>query len=803
MERILGEDSFRDSAAFGKLVSEVEKRGKIPALSTFLAYRYDGHPTVEETEVLRLVSEGFDLCTKEEKRERETIAEALRAVSPDDSGTDYRPAKAVQNLEVIIGGGEKRAYFIADDKLSFRHQGDKNKKPSRVFLRDLTRYSEEILVYYAASGSGKTVELAGSSVTRQAHLTFVISDVKDPEASLFETQFLEQAKELLAQVQEDDRELQRLVIRFAADAAVMPRLRELVEKARTQLQHLVDAARAHKEPLRIVVAVDEGSSCTRLVRGMLCFKELMTELVKDAFVDADLSGVDEIKLHVQTSFAGTGLASATMGSNSRNFMIVQPYHELDGKNHVYDHDLGLLNKKLLVPWSADFQQIKSFDVIQDHLPVVATLMQNGRMASIAISELGKYNDCDPVHEPILVDRIVESFMKSNGMSSLVGREMTRKRQSVAAAALAVHLFRKMECYELTVPSTSIEVSNFARKMLFFPLASETETSVLELVATFGLLEPWDSGASIGQSICPPLQMSMAQQLVAAHMLGIGLESMLDPSWIGFEIMSTHFVNCAIAASVAVLKEKRPTLEEALSCLGFEIDDKATSDDVKQTWVQMKHWKAVAASPRTEDEETLLHSKTRQIQAGLEIDETTGLLVVDKMLHKSIVSLSPTAREFAPPVACINHGNSEFPDGFVTFYAVENDCDDQQAQKWTVMIQAKDYHGVNNSIDAMKLNCHAEKTEQEALDGVFGENRLLCVASSHPSLVTTRSPSQKQKFLPFAFQKGYLLSALLKVLKERRCKKSRRETFAFLCDENGEVVDAESVPGSAKKPRTGA
>ena len=113
-----------------------------------------------------------------------TIDTLLKHMSPDDDSESFDKSKTIQNIKVVLDGlddAPKRAYFVCDELLSFRHAGDGDKKPSQVFVTSLDTYDKNVVILYSASGSGKTVELAASSVTRGTHLAFVLSVTEDAE----------------------------------------------------------------------------------------------------------------------------------------------------------------------------------------------------------------------------------------------------------------------------------------------------------------------------------------------------------------------------------------------------------------------------------------------------------------------------------------------------------------------------------------------------------------------------------------------------------------------------------------------
>lgn len=167
----------------------------------------------------------------------------------------------------------------------------------------------------------------------------------------------------------------------------------------------------------------------------------------------------------------------------------------------------------------------------------------------ALQELS--NNGNELKEGILAQNVVKLFIGSNGMNNL-GADGQRE---AAASALAVHLFRRFPQFAVDVPKSSAGVAKWASDMKFFDFA--TSFTVKKLVQTCGLLEPGQPVDVFhrGATIAPPLKMTPPPQLVALFILGLELDSMLDPTWFGFELMSTHIVKCAISASLAIPKGK--------------------------------------------------------------------------------------------------------------------------------------------------------------------------------------------------------------------------------------------------------
>lgn len=303
----------------------------------------------------------------------------------------------------------------------------------------------------------------------------------------------------------------------------------------------------------------------------------------------------------------------------------------------------------------------------------------------------------------------------------------------------------------------------------------------------------------GLIINPPVKMTTPQQLVAAFMLGLDLGSVLEPTWVGFELMSTHFVKCALAASAAVCFEKRPPVADTLALLGFEVDPIATTTSVRDTWADLENWVAVFADT---DKQNDYFFSTHQVKVGLKIVEAENepnfeLLQIEKKLKDAIMEATPLVRTDSvppmgsvPPIACINEGNSDLCDGIVTFWAMRKKTG-RFSKKLSIMVQAKDYHDTS-TLDVHKLNKHAQTMSNKVLDGVFGKQRLLCVASTSDSLLATSQVSNEREFLPFVFKTGNLLSELLSELKSQRCQSNRiaKYTYACFCDKYGQENQAQ-------------
>ncbi|CAB9528636.1 expressed unknown protein [Seminavis robusta] len=617
------------------------------------------------------------------------------------------------------------AYFIRTKTIKFRHKGIIDETPPYLRLKDLTQsnLSKQVLVYYSASGSGKTSELVGSAATRGADLAFVLS-AEDPSPESYGT-FEENADELIAkdrhkkraslggemeasvdgddghaksateeendsQEEEDsvsdeegDNDLsvkqfkERYVNRSAADMAIKDGgLSAMIKAAKSQIKPIVEAATQSKQRLKLVLAIDEAKSCPHVIRGILRFPKYMKTLVRDVLKDNGMT-IDKRKFSLLISVGGTGVASSTMGSLPRNFSILKPYHE-DNWKAVINSNLKQDPLDVMVTWSPTAVTIKSIKDILDHYPVLAELMKNGRVASIALEELRKCSiQRKEVLEGPIANACVKQFMASNGMNPIA--DQPEEQKIAASAALAVHLFGENDDFDMEVPQNQGEVATWASQMDFFKFSADI--SVKTLVGTYGLLEPSRAitDNDQGKKISPPLKMTMSQQLIAAFMLGLGLDSMLQQSWFGFELMSTHFVKCAIAASVLVHKKKRPSIMYALSCLGFQVNEGVTDDSVIATWDKLDDLCAASTLPKSD--RTVYHDRTRQLNVGLKINKGQGgangkkpTLQIERVLLHALTNSVSRIRHFGAPIACVNEGKSKLADGMVTFFAFKRPKD---------------------------------------------------------------------------------------------------------------------------------
>jgi hypothetical protein len=257
------------------------------------------------------------------------------------------------------------------------------------------------------------------------------------------------------------------------------------------------------------------------------------------------------------------------------------------------------------------------------------------------------------------------------------------------------------------------------------------------------------------------------------------------------VLSTQFIKCTVAASLAVHEEQRPDLQIALAKIAFGVDRTSSSDNIKAQWHDLKNFKATGATWRddkgNEDRTSreICHC-TFQMKAKLMTrtsEDGKKYLLIDKVLHDALKTLKPSPHNFSSPVSCINYGNSPSPDGFVTFYIIKERA--SEPIKFTIMNHSKDYN--NSKLDSKRLRTQAESGQLKLLDPHFGECRLLCVSSSKAVLFSSNCTNARD-FIPDCVDKSMILKSLLRKLESQRARKQWLETHAYWCDEDGVQIN---------------
>ena len=760
-----------------------------------------------------LIYAGWERCKKDIRR---SIVDTLKDLAKNNDDVDkFDSGPGIRTIQACLRDQEIPAYYISGDSaVDFRHEGVSGKKPKVIYLEDFSNetISKLVHVFYSSSGSGKTVELAGSAVTRKCHLALVVTsrdgDYEKNGGDDMETSITDEDMET---VDQEENRRKRRESRSLGDLGYA--IAGVIGGNEAAFESLLKAA-TEENKLKLVVAIDEASACPELVRSIIHNREKFASTVVEMFDDEFKKCAK--KIEVLFSVAGTGASASTVGSKIENFKNLKPsfvQRHAELRNKLLSN--LALPKMLVLGGGGEGQDLS--ESIETCLPVVSVMMENGRMASIACRALAEQDRFVPIVESTLVERIAIKFMKSNGLQNLVDDPV--RRHHVAAAALAVHLFQARS--QEKFPANTNEYEKVAHKMDFaLPLAKVVQNdnvSVERIVSKYGLVEPnyntneqkW--GAN--EEITKPFVMSSSQQLIAIFMLDVRLENMLEASPYGFETLSTHLVKCAVAASLAVEKEKRPYLQEVLQKIGFQVDPLNTSATIKKRWADLNHCKAIGSKWKDTGKKccevfrSTYQMKSELMKTKLDDDIETDYLIIDKLVFEALENLGPDPEGYSSPVSCVNFGNSPFADGFITFHIIKEICSNSDAAsgfqtnqknhmndspedgnicKFSIMNQSKDYH--SSSLNTKKLQKHAELGDDKLLHNFLGVSRLLCVSSSQNVLIPSRKCKCPRDFLPFCANQSAILERLLATLQHQRALRHRLKTHAFCCNEDGKQVE---------------
>ena len=111
------------------------------------------------------------------------------------------------------------------------------------------------------------------------------------------------------------------------------------------------------------------------------------------------------------------------GIQHENFEVVEPSARELGRDII---DASLESLQLVFPSRTSMEPV-TFDLIQETLPVLCTLMENGRMASIACKILRNHDDpFGTLDESQIVRQIIDLYIESNGMKE-ISKDATRKK----------------------------------------------------------------------------------------------------------------------------------------------------------------------------------------------------------------------------------------------------------------------------------------------------------------------------------------------------------------------------------------
>ncbi|KAL3906892.1 MAG: hypothetical protein SGILL_009093, partial [Bacillariaceae sp.] len=521
-------------------------------------------------------SEQASGCAPPAKRAKkeETLAEVLQRLSPNSEdgrqrySTVTRGVAKMNNFLAVVYKldgtatpkklAEKRCYFFTSRRVSFRHQGDRRKMPTKVFVRDLSESVQaKVAVFHSASGTGKTVELASSAATRKADFTFVL-------------QFSEDISAEFKDINPNDGD-------------------EKAKRNKAALAMIQDE----------IGKILEGNEQSDLDDY---FQEEVANFILEK---AHVPDENKVCIDVTFSVGGTGACMKYIGSQGNMFRVVEP---------TATSCSGLYWKTALrearicqyLPSNTE-QDYLDPDQLEEELPILGCLMQNGRMASIAMGVLLADNRRVPIDEAQLVEEVVIEFIRSNGLSKLQwpgGREAS---VAVAASALAVHLFqwnserRSAKINEAELHKWLRELRSgveFADDVLD---AAKDHYLMAALVSNFGLLEqrhePFKKETSGKNhqalySISKPFVMRPSQQLVALHLLGGDVSKMVTSIPSGFEVLTTHIIKAALAASSVVAENSRPSIAKSLKEIGFKYHEPTTHASTGDMFSKLENLKVV-------------------------------------------------------------------------------------------------------------------------------------------------------------------------------------------------------------------
>jgi hypothetical protein len=188
---------------------------------------------------------------------------------------------------------------------------------------------------------------------------------------------------------------------------------EAIDQNRSAFLQLLEIAATIKQKLKLVVAIDEASECPNLVRTIINNTSASVWDVALEFQD-EFRGVCPSLVHqelisVQFSVACTGASASTVGSRKENFINLDTSFVLKQKD-VRGRFLDALPEMVLPGLGGQRGKLRTH--IQECLPVVAVMMENGRMASIACSAISEHHQFVPIVESTLVEPIALKFMCS-------------------------------------------------------------------------------------------------------------------------------------------------------------------------------------------------------------------------------------------------------------------------------------------------------------------------------------------------------------------------------------------------------
>lgn len=760
------------------------------------------------------------------RAKKETLDEVLKRVSPDfQDGDKYstvlfepktRNRRAViQNFLAVVYNlnssafsqqaitststmpiTEMRCYFLTSSRVNFRHKGSDRLKPARVFVRDLTEQETKVLVFHSGSGTGKTVELASSAATREADFTLVLQFSSDIDA-------------VFQNVKSTDGE-KKVKRNMAALRKILDEIEHIL-KGNTEAFH--DMLLAKQGEFRLVVAIDEASSCRLLTRALISdHEDYFSSEVENFLLEKLMPTGINVPMHVLFSVGGTGACMQYIGSQPTKFKVVEPTATL-GLGLYWKSCLREAEVQKRLPGNIQQPKYLDPDQLEKELPILGCLMENGRMASIALGALLVNNQLVVIDEAELVREVVKTFINSNGLMRLNWPEERQPAAAAAACAFSVFLFQ----WNSETPSNYVDEKtlldwlyemrsgvDFTREAAW---AVKDENPVKAIVSAYGLLEqrhePFVTNENGVHSIHRPFVMRASQQLVALQLLGVDVSHMVASNPYGFEVLTTQIIKAALAASSVVAETTRPSIAASLKEIGFRHQKSNTHEGTDILFTMLESVKVV---PHYFKEELPGHAssfETCLMEVELEtlevndvvIDEEVvkgdhDVVMIDQEVAGRLEKLGYKRHEtehFYPPIACVNYGNSPLADGFVTCQARDTSDDENQVFRLSIMNQSKDKHS-KGGLPITKLNVHADRCAKEALNGLFGSQRLLCVSTPENVFSDSGKCIIQRKFLPYVLSECKILMQLMTNLSRQRSKEGRIKKHAAFFSSNGKKVE---------------
>mmetsp|Transcript_23222 Transcript_23222/g.38462 ORF Transcript_23222/g.38462 Transcript_23222/m.38462 type:complete len:257 (+) Transcript_23222:130-900(+) len=256
------------------------------------------------------------MSEEHQEKKSKNVQSVLHDLSSDPAtGILHFQTKTVINKKMDdakINGAEavvdaKIAYFMRDENIRFRHEGDQDavreviylaaEQVGEQFVHSAGEGGNTVAVFYSASGSGKTVELAASSVTRGVDLTLITKIERDIRKQQIE-ETLE--NERIESESDQERDLRRIRTRnVLAFGQLRAHISALVTKYADSWTKILKAAST--DGLKLVVALDEGATCPNLVRSIISNRSQAAERLHQLFPG--------IRVTVLFSIGGTCVAS--------------------------------------------------------------------------------------------------------------------------------------------------------------------------------------------------------------------------------------------------------------------------------------------------------------------------------------------------------------------------------------------------------------------------------------------------------------------------------------------------------------